>query len=193
MKSELAFIYLFSFLALVFLFMAMLPNSLTSFVAQGSVGSNVSIENFIAIDLSANLTNGFSFEEINSLPATNVNSTDNYNGAGSGSTMFANVSTDSDSGVEFCISADSGLTDSSSGEIIGIGNETYSNSSTTTSSSPALGEEKPLNTSYVKASAGTEPGNVTYFRFWLDVPSSVPSGTYNNTINFKGVETTKSC
>jgi len=193
MEEGLVIIYVFAILAVAFSIMALLPNALTSFATSSTVGSNVTVEDFFAIDLSANLSNGISFDEITSLPATNINSTDNYNGDSSGSTMLINVSTDSNSNVDFCIKANAGLTDSSNSEVIGLGNESYANSSSTSSTAPAIGEESALTTSYVKSSAPNIPGGNTYYRFWLDVPSTVSSGSYNNTINFKGIKSLTSC
>jgi hypothetical protein len=47
--------------------------------------------------------------------------------------------------------------------------------------------------SYANVDTYIEPGNETYFRFWLDIPSGQGVGYYNNTINFKAVQNTKSC
>jgi len=186
-------VYLFAVLAVVFFNLALFPGTLTSFAVSGSFDSNVTVENFFAIQLSANLSNGINFEEITVLPATNVNSTNNYDGVSSESTMYAEVSSDSDSSVDFCIKANTGLTDSSSGAFIGLGNETYSNSSTSDLTNPSIDYEESFTTDYVKSSAPVAPGASTYYRFWLDAPSGTSSGSYNNTISFKGVSTLTSC
>jgi hypothetical protein len=185
--------YLFSVLAFLFFVLALFPGAVTSFATSGAFSSNVTVENFFAIDLSANLNDGINFDEITSLPATNVNSTNNYDGAGSGSTMFVSVSSDSDATVDFCVRANSGLTDSTSGEVIQVSSESYANSSTTSLSSPSVSHEVSFSTSYALASAPVTPGSDSYYRFWLDASSGTPSGSYNNTINFKGVVTKNPC
>jgi len=193
MRWRLVAVYVFSFLAIAFLSMALFSGTLTSFATSGTVIGNVSVTSFFAIALSSNLSNGISFDEITTLPATNINSTDNYNSATSGSTMYVNVSTDSDNSVDFCVKVNAGLRDSSGGSSIGAGNESYANSSDTNLTLPFVGLEVPFTTSYVKASAPVGPGNSSYYRFWLDVPSGIESGTYNNTINFKGVISLQGC
>jgi len=180
-------------LILVCVVVVFFEGMLTSFVSQGSVPSNVSVDiKYFSIEFSGNLSDGITFEEVGSVPATNVNATDNYNNVGSGSSLIINVSNDSSTNIDFCIKANGGLTDSS-GSVISIGQETYSNSSSTSSAVPALSEETSLTTSYVKASSVVGPGEGEYYRFWLDVPSGTAAGSYNNSISFKGVETTASC
>ena len=173
--------------------LSLLAGRLTSFASQGSTLSNVSVDvKFISISFSEKLSGGISFEEVSSLPATNVNATNNYNGAEGASMMFISVSEDSSTDVDLCIKADAGLTDAG-GDVIGLGNETYGNSSSTDINNPALSGETSLTTGYVKSSGVVAPGGDNYYRFWLDVPSGTEAGTYNNTISFKGVETTASC
>jgi hypothetical protein len=46
---------------------------------------------------------------------------------------------------------------------------------------------------YVKAGQNIAMGNSLYYRFYLEIPSGTPSGTYNNTINFKGVQNGTAC
>jgi hypothetical protein len=170
----------------------MLKTSMTGFVTESSTTSNVTIVKFLSIDFSGNMSSGIMYGSVGSLPAVDINASGNYNGASSASTYFINVSTDSNVAVDFCIKANSHL---STGQyIIGLGNETYQNSSMSNLTSPGPSTSSSmLTTSYSKASDRTGQGNVTYYRFWLDVPSGVASGDYNNTVSFKGVETTTPC
>jgi len=188
----------FSVLFLFSVFMSIRPyiglgdRQITGFAASGSAVSNVTISKNFAITLSTNLSNGIEFG--NQTTATDANASDNYNGASNITTMFTNVSSDSTVNVDFCISANTHLTDPTSADIIGLGNETYANASSTSSSVPALGNQISLTTSDVKSGLGFTPlAGANYYRFWLDVPATTPSGTYNNSITFTGVEEGDSC
>lgn len=181
-------------LFIILLALSIFEGVLTSYVAQGSAPSNVSVDvKFISITFSDNLSDGIAFDEVSSIPSTNVNATDNYNSPVNGTTLFIMVSNDSSSDVDFCIQANADLTDPNTLDIIGLGNETYSNSSSTNIGIPSLIDEISLTTSYVKSSSAISPGNENYYRFWLDVPLGTSAGSYNNTISFKGVETSASC
>ena len=76
---------------------------------------------------------------------------------------------------------------------IGIGNETYANYTATNVTLPALGSEVALTTSYIKTGPNIAAGSRDFYRFWLDVPAGTASGTYNNTLTFKGVATSGAC
>jgi hypothetical protein len=178
-------------LSSVFLVIENFGNIHAMLIEEGAP-SNVSVEKYIAISFSENLKEGILFGEVNVLPATNVNSSHNYDGVGNSTTFYINVSQDSNSAVDFCIRANANLTTSSL-DIIGIGNQTYSNSTSSDSSSPALSQEVSLTGSYVKSSDTIPIGGVNYYRFWLDVPAGQSSGSYNNTISFKGLQSGLSC
>jgi len=108
--------------------------------------------------------------------------------------MFANVSTDSNVNVDFCIKANSDLHDVIGANFIGIGNETYINDTTNNQTLPGPSTTSVgLTTAYVRASVANIPGAVTYYRFWLDIPAATPAADYNNTVSFKGVEATTTC
>lgn len=168
----------------------------TGYATETTTTSNVTISVYFAVEMSANLSNGIEFGNITTLPATNQNSTDNYNGVnttpnGTGTSTWMNVSTDSNTAVDFCIKADAALT--SGANTIGVGNETYHNDTVTNTTRPNINNEVALTTSYVKAGPNTGVGNRTFYRFWLDVPAGTASGTYNNTLSFKGVGTGGTC
>lgn len=77
--------------------------------------------------------------------------------------------------------------------MLNVANESYSNSTTTSETLPAVGKEVIFTTLGVKAGINITAGNVTYYRFYLDIPTGTPSGTYNNTISFEGVEVAGAC
>ena len=169
----------------------------TGYATETSTTSNVTISTYFAIELSANLSNGIEFGTVSTLPATNQNATDNHNGAnttqnGTGASMWVNVSTDSNSALDFCVKADAAL-QTSGGASIGVGNESYHNSTQTNVSLPDYNNEVAYTTSYVKAGFNTSIGGRNFYRFWLDVPAATTAGNYNNTVSFKGVATGGSC
>jgi hypothetical protein len=142
--------------------------------------------------MSPNLQGGVLFGSVDTLPATNINASHNYDGATSTSTMNLSVSADSNVNVDFCIKANANLQNSGS-DIIGIGNETYATSTSTSASLPAVASEVALTTSYVKAGSNIVKGTSNHYRIWLDLPAAQAPGTYNNTILFEGVATGGAC
>ncbi|MEM0465413.1 MAG: hypothetical protein QXW97_01780 [Candidatus Pacearchaeota archaeon] len=191
------FSILFGFsLLMIFIQEISLQETITGHATEIYTVSNVSISSFLSIDMSPNLTAGILFGTVSNLPATNVNATHNYDSGESPpnqSSMFLNVSLDSNTAVDFCIKANDDLVDSVGGNRIGIDNETYSNSSVNNLTFPSLSNEKSINHSYVKSAINVEKGDNVYFRFWLDIPAATPAGSYNNTIYFKGVQNGSSC
>ena len=167
----------------------------TGFATTETTVSNVTISKYLSITMSTNLSKGIFFGTVNSLPAVNINASGNNNSlsTGANSTFFINVSTDSNTNVDFCLKAISNLIDSAGGNMLNVGNESYSNSTTTNETLPAVGKEVIFTTSGIKAGINITAGNVTYYRFYLDVPTGTPSGTYNNTISFEGVEVEGAC
>jgi hypothetical protein len=168
-----------------------------SFIMTGGIVSidtlsNVSVSKYLAINFGGNLSEGIQFGNVVFLPATNVNATHNYDGAFNGTTYTIDVSNDSNSDVDFCIKANAGLT-SSAMDVIGLSNETYSAYLMTNLTHPLLSNETPLTTSYIKAQSDIGIGNSSYWRFWLDIPSSQPAGDYNNTVSFQAVNVGNLC
>lgn len=165
---------------------------ITAFAVEDSATSNVSVLKALSISFSDNLSSGILFGDVSVLPATNINASHNYDGTSSGSTFFINVSEDGNTAVDLCIKA-SGNMISPALDQIGLANETYSNSTLTNLTSPILGDETSLTTSYEKSGENVPTGGVNYYRFWLDIPASQPSGDYNNTVSFKGIQTGVLC
>lgn len=192
-NKENIFLGIFSAVFLFSIVMLIFSNSqITGYATTGSAVSNVTITNFVSITMSTNLQLGVLFGSVSDLPATDVNATHSYDGASDASTMFLNVSTDSNSAVNFCIQANAALT-SSGGNVIGLTNQTYNNDTTTSATVPSVSVQTALTTSYVAAGEDVEKGDSTYYRFWLDVPVATAAATYNNSIMFKGVQTGAGC
>jgi len=165
---------------------------LTGHATEESTYSNVTIQKYLSIAFCANLSEGIDFGDVAALPATDINASHNYDGASTGSTYCVNVSNDGNTAIDLCNKANADLT-SAGLDIIGLANETYSNSTTTNLGSPDLADAISFTTSYVKSGIAIPVGEVNYYRFWLDIPAAQPSGDYNNTIYFKGVTTTLAC
>jgi len=168
---------------------------ITGFATTGTTISNVTISKYLSITMSGNLSRGIFFGTVNALPAVNINASGNNNSVATGgnSSFLVNVSTDSNTNVDFCIKADSNLIDSAGGNTLHMGNESYSNSTINNETMPEVGQEIKFTDSYVKAGVNVSIGNVTYYRFYLDIPTGTPSGNYNNTISFEGVQVGTAC
>jgi len=183
----------FSALLVISIFMLTFSGyKMTGHVTSGSTVSNVTIVNYLSISMSDNLSSGILFGSVDTLPATNVNATHNYDGAVSASSMSMSVSSDSNVNVDFCIKANEDLKNSGT-DIIGIGNETYANSTSSDISSPAIADKIALTTGYVKSGINIAKGTSNYYRIWLSIPAAQAPGTYNNTIFFEGVATGGAC
>lgn len=195
-RDKLLFIFgtLFLFAAIMILIqnIEISETRITGYATEESTVSNVSIQKYLSIDMSTNLSTGILFGSINPDTSDN-NASHNYDGPDSNSSMYVNVSADSNTAIDFCIKSNDDLQTSGS-EIIGIGNETYADNVTiTNATSPSLSDEVSLTTGFVEAGTNISIGSQSYFRFWLDVPAGQASGDYNNTISFKGIETGTSC
>ena len=162
-------------------------------VTEGNIPSNVSIMKSLAISFSQNLSNGIYFGEVNFLPANNVNALENYNGTNNSTNYYVLVSPDGNVPVDLCLRANSGLV-SSNGDVLGIGNETYSvNVGSSNLTTPSVNNETSFTLNYVKAGNTIPIGNYSFIRFWLDIPAAQAAGQYNNSIFFKGTESGISC
>lgn len=189
---------LIGFFVAVFIFsvtMIIVENTSVGFEITGHAitTSNVTITEFFAIDLSDNLDDGIEFGTVNTLPADDQTATNNADSGDGNTTMYVNVSEDSNTAIDVCIKANADLSDPSNSNVIGIGNETYANSTTTVDGAPDLADEVSLTTDYVLAGEGVSIGGLNYYKLWLDVPVATAVGSYNNTIEFKGVVTTAGC
>ncbi len=174
-------------------------NSMTGALTSASTTSSAVIQKYFSINISANLSAGIDFGSIESLPAVNHNATLNYNDTnyptendGNETLYFITVETDSNTAVDLCILASA--LNTSGGEEIGIGNYTFANNQTNNITWPGPVDMYTMSTTgYVAAETGVPVGDNSYFRFWLDVPATTPSGTYNNTVQFLGRPTGVAC
>jgi len=186
MKRENYYLWLFVGIFTFSVIMIFFENSVfTGHVTSDSTTSSVTISQYYSISLSGNLSSGINFGNQNSTTATNVNASYNYN-ASDMTEYYITVSPDSNANVDFTIWADGPL-NTTGGDEIGLGNETYYfNITTSDIVNPGVGDEVALTTGPVAAGSGVSAGDSVYYRFWLDIPSGIPVGTYNNTINFQG-------
>jgi len=194
-EKEKTFNFIFGALLVLSLALLVIQNAplmTTGHAISGTTTSNVTIAKYLAIAFSDDLSQGIQFGTINALPAIDINATENYNGGSSGTLYYINVSNDGNTPVDLCIRGNAPLTNDAL-DIIGLDNETYANATSTDALSPSLANEVPLTNEYVKSGEGITVGTENYYRFWLDIPASQPSGDYNNTLSFKGVQTTLSC
>ena len=192
------------FLLSVFMMVSQQGVRTTGHATTSTTVSNVTISIFFAVDMSTNLSDGIRFGNITALPTIDQNASHNYDGVNTtisnttagntlpGTSMWMNVSTDSNSRVDFCIQATDNLK-TSAGDVLLVANETYYNSTLTNYTLPAPGSAIAITTAYASAGRNISQGSNNYYRFWLDVPAATASGTYNNTINFKGVTYGGSC
>ncbi len=161
--------------------------------------SQVTIQKYFSINASGNLSAGIDFGIIDTLPTANQNATLNWNDTsypaendGNETLYFLTVETDSNTPVDFCITATEFNT--SGGVEIEIGNYTFSDSEWNNITYPGPIDELTMSTSsYVAGETGIAVGSSDYFRFWLDVPATQSTGTYNNTITILGTSTGVPC
>jgi len=183
MKKAIATLIIF-FLALVI----MSTHSQVTAQSEVSTPSSVTISSYIAIGLSNDLANGIEFGNL--VPGTNDNPAfDNDKGEGGGTSMWVEVSPESNVGVDLCIKDNQPLTSNGNQ----IPNEGYTWSDNRDPMLPNL-PGTPISTTYRKTNEiALAPGERDYFRFWLDVPTAQPPGTYTNLVYFKAVETGLPC
>jgi hypothetical protein len=185
-------ILLLFFTALIVFSSAMMVTTLGSPTghAVSTTPSQVVINNYVAIAMSRNLSNGIDFGVIATLPAIYHNATNNYRPNTSG--YYISISNDSNKPVDFCVKADKFNT--SDGDQIILGNYTWQDAAFTwlNVTIPQDGYKKMALT-YVAARTNIGIGATDFYRFWLNVTVQQAAGTYNNTVWFQGVPTGTSC
>ena len=163
--------------------------AITGHASEGYTTSNVTISKYFSILMSDELSVGIQFGTVNTLNVQDVNATENYD-ANNQTLYYINVSTDSNTAVDFCISASGNMEDPIGGGNIGLDNETYhAINETSDINNPSPASQVALTTSYARAVNNTSPGNQNNWRFWLDIPAAQEAGTYNNTVSFRGIQT----
>lgn len=144
--------------------------------------SHADIDQYFALEMSANLTDGIRFGNIDDLNIDNHNASGNYNTSDL-TQFYILVSEDSNTNVSFQINA----SDFTSGtDTLGVTNESFSNSTANTLNDPSIGDETSLTEVLQDAGNEIDVGEKVYYRFWLDTPNDQPTGTYQNEVWFKG-------
>lgn len=147
-----------------------------------NVTSTATINKQIAIGLGANLASGIEFGTVN--PASN-NNADPENGADNAVTADAS----NNIGIDLCIRANANLSQSASVAIPMVNYTWWDNTTATVTNN-----ETTMSTTYQKAfHSNVVAGNTLYYGFWVDIPPAKTAGAYNNTIQFKAVETGAEC
>lgn len=136
----------------------------------------------ISIDFSPQLSQQTSWNIV-SLPMFNQ-SADGNNGDGA-TNYYINISATGGT-ADLYVKASGDLM-TSGNDVLGLGNETYSNSSS--DSSVPSSQKSSLTTNYADNLIGDSlnDGDVIYLKFFLSAPSAQSSGNYNNTLLFKAV------
>jgi hypothetical protein len=168
------------------------PSSISGAATALGTESRAVIQQYFAIALSDNLADGIEFGLLDQNTFGN-NATDNYNGVSNVTTTYIELSNNSNVNVELCIRANADLHNIAENEIIGITNMTYTNATATDLYIPSKSDEAPLTKAFDKILLNVGPGTKDYLRFWLDIPEDTAPGTYNNTLEFKGVKTGDNC
>ena len=159
-----------------------------------STTSNVTVQVIISAAASPNLINGIEFGSIATLPATDVNATDNYNGGGAppgDSTLYIAIDSQTNVNVDLCINATAPLTLGAGGPTIPLAGYTFNTATNPNPSGPA--GSTSLSLTAQKAGLALTPGQSNYYRYWLDVPGSTVPGDYNNSLSFIAVQAGAPC
>ena len=182
------------FLIAVSAFLILFQNfSIQGLAVDTSTQSNVSIFKSIAISFSTNLSNGIIFPDVHFLPSYNTSASHNFDSNLNGTGYYISISPDSNTQVSLCLKASGGM-NTTGGDVIGLGNETYATYPDITNSSlPSINSKLPMNTTYYNYQSTISPGSTDYMRFWLDVPAGQASGSYSNLVYFKAVSIGNLC
>jgi hypothetical protein len=171
-----------------------------TFFAYANLTSNLSINNqtsnwnvtivnqsfSVAIDLSSKLASQINWT-LSTIPAYNQSAEGN-NGT-LVTEYWVNISASAGT-ADLYLKASGNLT-TSGGSILGLGNETYSYNSS--NSSVPSDAKYQLTTNFADNKiADAVTSGLVYLKFFLTVPSGQPAGTYNNTVDFKAVQTGQS-
>jgi type II secretory pathway pseudopilin PulG len=156
--------------------------------------SSVTINEYVAIGMSNNLSSGIAFGSLD--PNTNNNNaTYNFYINNNQTGYYINVSSDSNVDVDICVGVNETLEYGS--YHIENGNYTWVNSTANATDNEWLlvgnSVAMTLDSAYTKGGENIAPGNNNWFRFWLDIPLGQAAGTYVNQASFKGVKTGNAC
>lgn len=182
------------FFSVLSLFTIKGANKISGLAAEQSTVSRVQVQAFFSIAKSNDL-NTIDFGTVANLAnANDLNASQNYNGPNNGTLYYLAV-TDSNVGVDFCIRGTS--LQNSAGDIIDIGNYSWSNSTinnfTDFNQPPPASQSVVLSTTFEGSAKNVLNGQNAYYRFYLDIPPNTNPGIYNNTVYFKGVVSGGAC
>ncbi|MBI2670530.1 hypothetical protein HYX18_00920 [Candidatus Woesearchaeota archaeon] len=182
------------FFSVLSLFTIKWANKISGLAAEQSTVSRVQVQAFFSIAKSNDL-NTIDFGTVANLAnANDLNASQNYNGPNNGTLYYLAV-TDSNVGVDFCIRGTS--LQNSAGDIIDIGNYSWSNSTinnfTDFNQPPPASQSVVLSTTFEGSAKNVLNGQNAYYRFYLDIPPNTNPGIYNNTVYFKGVVSGGAC
>ncbi len=136
----------------------------------------------VAMDLSSRLGQMINWS-LSSLPAYNQ-SADGNNGTGI-TEYWVNI-TSYGGTSDLYMKAESDLR-TAGGDVLGIGNETYSNSTSNSSVPDSI--KIPLTTDFSNHLIASNIGNATiYLKFFLNAPARQAAGNYNNSLSFRAVQ-----
>jgi len=152
--------------------------------ADSDTPSRVEVQSWLAAE--------FSVEEIafGTLidGTTNNNATLNYAAAASSTGYYLTLDSDSNVDAKTCIKGVAFAGPAT----LGLGNSTWNSSTSTGSLIPATpGNE--MTTSYATSQTSISPGDIDYYRFWMDLPNGQDPGDYNTNITINAVKAGSSC
>ncbi len=168
-------------------------NAITGRATEGSTYSNVTIEKYLAIEMSPNLSAGIDFGTIETLGVDNYNATENYNGTSNSTLYWITVSEDSNTAVDLCTRANAPMANAGGAEIPLVNESFASNVTVSDLNDPSLSNAIDYTTNYQEGHFDVPVGNTSYWRFWLDAPLGQETGNYNNTIYFQGSNVGSGC
>lgn len=178
-------ILIFSFLSLIIF----TPIANTATYQEKTTSSSATVNVWVEISLSANLSSGILFGSVN--PNTNDNNASgNFNG--SSETQY-NVTAGSANNVniDLCIKDSAALT--KGGSTIPNTGYTYNFSATNDASNPLLPGTAITTTYATTQHTNISANTASQARFWIDVPASQGAGAYSNTVYIEGIETGGAC
>jgi len=169
---------------------------------------NVSLLTFYSITISDQLAQGIWFTNLtgaqNNIQYPLVagsfdnNATFNYNKtdykAEYWAYVYGNMKVDICNGAKYNLCSQSNCTGGGNVEI-GIGNVTWSSSSSGGIDSPSLSNAVSMTLGYDNGNkvSGIDPNSYAYFRYWMDIPSNFPPYNFSTTYQIQAVPNGGTC
>ena len=161
--------------------------------------SNVTITKQVAISISGNLTAGVTFGSANP-GASDINATYNFNGTtdptwGNQTLYWITIDTTTNTNLDICTKSNANLTSGS--YFIPDAGYTWASSITNNYTLPIYPPTTAYTSDFTYDTSNLVADDISsgtyYMRFALDIPAGQQSGTYNNTLYFRGQENTTTC